>query len=129
MKIKIIFAQNTYQDEVINWGNIHDTLTDWEDIEDEDFELLRRNIYKIIPEKYANAGFNPKILVKDEMSVSDMVKTIKDLVQKEKDAIKKAEDKRKEAKIKRQMANDAKRKLTEKEVYETLKEKFEKGKN
>lgn len=37
MKVKIIFAESSYDDEIISWGSVYDSITDWEEISDEDF--------------------------------------------------------------------------------------------
>lgn len=61
------------------------------------------------------------------MSIQDKIASIKEMLAEQKKKEEKEAQRREEAKLKRQLSKTAKKELTEKEIFEMLKAKFEKG--
>lgn len=125
MQVKIIFASNDYDE--INWDRVQSSLTDWEEIGEEDFKLLKLYLYDLVPDDIRRAGFVPKILVKDPVPVMERIYNLKELLKARKEKEEADKRKREEARLKKQLAKSAKQELSEKELYEHLRSKFEKG--
>lgn len=125
MQVKIIFASNDYDE--INWDRVQSSLIDWEEIDEEDFKLLKLYLYDLVPDDIRRAGFVPKILVKDPVPVMERIYNLKELLKARKEKEEADKRKREEARLKKQLAKSAKQELSEKELYEHLRSKFEKG--
>lgn len=128
MQVKIVFAStNYYGDDDVNWDEVRSSITDWEEISNEDLALLKAWLPTLIPASVFPPGFEPKILIKDPKPISDRLLSIRELIDARKEKEEADKRRREEAKIKKQLAKNAKTEIAEKELYEHLKSKFEKG--
>ena len=90
-----------------------DSISDWEEINDEDLNFLEYNLSRLF-----NYGpYRPIIVKKDIVPVYERVKSIKDMIQKEQDRRQREE----EAEIKRKEAKSKKTKL---QRFEKLQEQL-----
>lgn len=127
-QVKIILGKEILSsyDDPYNYTLIRDGITDWEEISDEDYDFLRRNLsylYKTYNEEYDNLV--PMILVKDDKPVFDRISSIREFIEqmKTKETERKAEEERKKAeKAKKRML---KKVADERALFEQLKEKFD----
>lgn len=111
-----------------NVTTVHEaTVTDWEEISDEEFDDLKGNWNTISGQlqKAAPKNFYPLLLVKSDLKHFDCVKALKNFLKEREDRIKAereaAEKKKAETKAKR----DAKKKAQELAEFQRLKGIFE----
>lgn len=119
--VKIVLVEET-SDDYYSRKIIRDGLTEWEEISDEDFELLRYNVRLLYDYKH---NLEPMLVVRDDVPVVERLKSIKDALAKEKAKQEADKRKREEAKLAREQARLQKKLGTEKELFEKLKAKFE----
>jgi len=125
--VKILLSEDVSvydYDDYMSKSILRESISDWEEISDDDFSFLRDNIWSL---RDWPANCKPLLLVKDEMPVMDRITSIKaeiDLEQKRK-AAKLAEKRRKE--LERQQAKLLKKADSEKALLERLKSKYESG--
>lgn len=119
--VKIVLVEET-SDDYYSRKIIRDGLTEWEEISDEDFELLRYNVRQLYDYTH---NLEPMLIVRDDVPVVERLKSVKDALAKEK--AKQEADKRKkeEAKLAREQAKLMKKVASEKELFEKLKAKFQ----
>lgn len=119
--VKIVLVEEA-SDDYYSRKIIRDGITDWEEISDEDFDLLRYNLRRLYDTEY---NLEPMLIVKDDVAVVDRLKSIKDALVKERARQEADKRKREEAKLAREQARLQKKLGTEKELFEKLKSKFE----
>lgn len=124
-EVKIVLCQEIGYDDGYSDTIVRAGITDWEPIEDEDFKLLKSNLYRITS-NVCGYDFHARLLVKDEEPVAFRIESIKKALEAEKvrqEAAKKEKEKKAKERLLKKAAKDEAKK---KELYEALKEEFEK---
>ena len=119
--VKIVLVEEA-SDDYYSKKIIRDGITDWEEISDDDFELLRYNIRRLYDN---NHNLEPMLIVRDDVPVVDRLKSIKDALAKEREKQEAERRKKEETKLAREQAKLMKKVNSEKELFEKLKAKFE----
>lgn len=119
--VKIVLVEEA-SDDYYSKKIIRDGISDWEEISDEDFELLRYNIRRLYDN---NHNLEPMLIVRDDVPVVDRLKSIKDALAKEREKQEAERRKKEETKLAREQAKLMKKVNSEKELFEKLKAKFE----
>lgn len=119
--VKIVLVEET-SDDYYSRKIIRDGITDWEEISDEDYKILRYNVKRLYDTEY---NMEPMLIVKDDVPVIERIKSIKDAVAKERARQEAENRKRQEAKLAREQAKLMKKVDSEKALFEKLKAKFE----
>lgn len=118
--VKIVLLQET-SDDYYSQKIIRDSISDWEEVSDADFQFLQKHLHSVFP--YKN-GFTPMIIVKDETPISNRISQIKDLLDKEKARHEAEKAKRDEAKLAREKSKLLRKMASERELFDELKKKF-----
>jgi hypothetical protein len=124
--VKVILAQEIQLDDYGDYYSrniIRDSITDWEEISDEDYEFLRKNLYHLF-NTAADPGLRPYILVKDEVPIVQRIQSVRDEIRKfeEQKRKRQEEDERKKAeRARKRMLRTAKSEL---ELLSQLQEKY-----
>jgi hypothetical protein len=98
-----------------------DSITDWEEISEEELKVLRENIYRITTWP---TGLYPTILVKDEVPVSIRIECIKEKIKEEIESRRERERKNKEVQEKRMETKQRNKEEKERKMLEQLKVKY-----
>ncbi|MFA5153574.1 MAG: hypothetical protein WC554_13505 [Clostridia bacterium] len=98
-----------------------DSITDWEEISDDELVFLRENIYRI---STWPSGLYPTILVKDELPVSIRIESIREKIKEELSRKREQERKNEEANEKRIATKQKNKEEKEKKILEELKAKY-----
>lgn len=129
-KVKIVFTQSIGYDDYYGEEIIRDSLTDWEELSDEDFKLLKSNLHLIAKNKLGHE-YSPRIIVQDEHPIQYRLESIKkalaELAEKKRIADEQREAKKKIAAEKKRQKEIEKLKKasdSERELFLQLKEKF-----
>lgn len=125
-QVKILLSRELYNeyDDIYSRSILQDGISDWEEISDEDYDFLRRNLYMLSNLYTKEYNLSPVLIVKDERPVFDRIQSIKEYInqEKQKEAKRKAEEERKKAeKAKKRMMKQT---ADERALFEQLKEKF-----
>lgn len=126
MKARIFLAQY-YSDDNYDQTILRASLTnEWEEIDKEDIELVRKNLHKL--NFYNDYSLSPVLVVLDEQPLANRVDAIKTLIAEEKkqQEIQKAKrEAAKKAKLAKKANDEVER---ERLLFEELKKKFSKEK-
>jgi len=125
-EIKILLVEDcysNYDDDYSSTTVLRENISDWETVEDEDYEILRKNINMFV--RQLPSGFRPIIVMKDPVRVVDRVINIKN----ELAALKAAQEAEREKRRKDEQDRAKKRMLkkaaSELALLEELKKKYE----
>lgn len=120
--VKILLAQSFDVDDYYSQSIIRDSISDWEEVNDDDFNFLKSNMYRIIEIPH---GFSPILLVKDHIDVKVRIAKVKELIAEER--AKESAEKARKDKIKKdkEIAKRLKQADNEKALLEELKKKYE----
>jgi hypothetical protein len=99
-----------------------DSITDWEEVTDEELEYLQHNLYKITTWP---TGLFPTILVKDVVPISIRIESIKNKIKEDLEHKKEKERRNKEAQEKRLATKQKNKEEKERKLLEQLKGKYE----
>jgi hypothetical protein len=123
IKIVHVHSYTEYEDN----GILRDSITDWEEVSDEEYEFLRENWYRIchnITQEYGNVSVTPLLIVKDSTPVTARIMSVYDLIQQEKaKQAKVAAERHAKAEAKKQKEAAAKAER-ERKLLEELKQKY-----
>lgn len=126
--VKILLSRDISYDNEYDYTSqriIQESISDWEEISDEDYEFLRLNFCWLFKDYTKEYNLVPSLIVKDNKPVIERIESIKTYMEQEKyrqAKEKAAEDAKKAERAKQRMLKKAK---SEKELYEMLKDKFE----
>lgn len=118
----LLFRERSFYDDYNNFKEITDSITDWEEISNSQYEYLVANIHKLRKWPY---DLWPLLVVKDTEPIALRIESIKELIDAE---IAKAEEKKRKAEEKKRLTKEAdKKKQEEKELklLEELKKKYD----
>jgi len=118
--VKILLMQET-SDDYYSQKIIRDSISDWEEISDEDFQFLQKHLASIFP---YNNGFMPLLMVKDDKPVLSRIEQIKKVLDREKEKQDAERAKREESKRAKEKARMLKKMASERELFDELKKKF-----
>lgn len=112
MKVKILLVQEvdvvdgSYSPQIVREG-----VTDWEEISDEDFAFLKKNIHRLYPIVCKNLFYGYKLILatQDDEPLVNRIASIKEVLEKEKKTAEDYKKKQAAAALKRKKANAAKR--------------------
>lgn len=121
--VRIVLVEET-SDDYYSRKIIRDGITDWEEISDDDFDILRYNVRMLYNSQH---NLEPMLIVKDDVPVAERIKSIKDAVAKERAKQEAEKRKREDAKLAKEKARLMKKAESEKALFEQLKAKFESG--
>lgn len=126
-QVKIVLCSETFeQDGYYSQKIIRDSISDWEEVSDEDFDLLRHNLFRLYRDFAEYHGLSPILLVKDDASsIFNRIKSIKENIEDEKRRIKEEKEKEAAKKADRARKKLAKIEQDERALLEQLKKKFE----
>lgn len=122
-QVKILLVEEVYTDEYSNQV-IRDSISDWEEVDDEDFHYLKMNMGRIWNKFGLGTTFRPILLCKDDRPVSVRIDSIKEEIAKQKkadEARKQEENERKNARL---LKKQAKTEAQELALLEALQKKF-----
>lgn len=121
-QVKIVLTDQTVDD---SYGDsyttiIRDSITDWEEISDDDYELLKDNFWQL-QKKYTQ---NAMLIEKDTVSVIERIASIKEWIQEERIRQEQEAAKRKAAAEEKALKRMLKKAGDEKRLLEELKKKY-----
>ncbi len=119
--VKILLMQEL-SDDYYSQKLIRDSITDWEEISDEDFKFLRANLHRIYP---PHGEFAPCIITKDDEPIVERISQLRAAIDREKRQQEEREAKKRLAKEAKERERLMKKLGSEKVLYEELKKKFE----
>lgn len=119
--VKILLMQEL-SDDYYSQKLIRDSITDWEEISEEDLRFLRNNLHRIYP---PHGEFVPCIITKDDEPILERISQLRAAIEKEKRQQEEREAKKKQAKEAKERERLLKKLGSEKTLYEELKKRFE----
>ena len=120
--VKIVLVQSIDCDDHYTQTVIRESVTDWEEVGDEDLAFLEKNLYRIVDVPY---GYYPKLIFKDHMPIAQRIVSIKTLIAEEQAAQAAKKDRRLAAEQARQQKRMQKKAESELALLEELKKKYE----
>lgn len=120
--VKILLIQHIDCDDYYSQSIIRESINDWEEISDEDFQFLKQYLTRVIDVPY---GFSATLVVKDNVPVVQRINSVKELIATEQAAEAAAKAKRDKAAQERQQARMLKKAASELALLEELKKKYE----
>lgn len=123
-QVKIVIANEHYDEDYGSRINVEGSITDWEEISDEDYLLLVSNFHILFPYKSSYGGYSKEkyiLLTKDDEQISSRIVKLQELLLKQKEKIEKQKQKEIDDKRKREV----KKAENERKKYEALKVKYE----
>lgn len=124
-QVKILLVEEVYTDEYSNQV-IRDSISNWEEVSDEDFAFLRSNLGRIWNTFGLGQNFRPVLLCSDDRPVSFRIESIKVAIEKQKTlelAAKQVADEKKQARL---LKKQAKTEEQERELLYALEKKYKK---
>jgi hypothetical protein len=109
-KVKIFLTQH-FADDNYSTTLLRDSISDWEEITDEELKFLRNNIHKLNIAKYFD--MEPTIVALDEAPVIERIQSIKAVIAKEKENERRTKAEAEERKQERALKKMAKTKQQE----------------
>lgn len=106
-QVKIVLMQDV-SDDYYSQKIIRDSISDWEEVSDDDFRFLQDNLFRIFRD-IGQHGYAPTLLVKDDQPITARIKQIRDAIEKQR----RVEQEEKEKKANAQ-AEAAKKRLLKK---------------
>jgi len=121
-QVRIVLVADSYYDNYSNENmyTIRDSITDWETISEEDYDLLQRYHHKLDQQ----CGCKAIILEKDPKSVTERIDNIQAWLQEQKDLEEQEKRKREEAARQRALKKMLKKSQSELALLEELKRKY-----
>lgn len=111
-KVKIVYTRfienDNYSQEIIAAG------VDWDDVTNEEFELLRWWVHRLNP----YGDLRPRLIVQDPEPIADRIRTVREMVE----TAKRREEEEAEKKRKRQAAKKLQRESEKEQLLKRLKE-------
>lgn len=120
-QVKILIANEYYNEDYGSRLNIEGSITDWEEISDEDYHILAYNFHTLFPgktERYVSERYI--LLTKDDEDIQFRIVKLKELLAKQQEKI--AKEKKKRVEDEKKKAD--KKAERERKKYEELKRKF-----
>jgi hypothetical protein len=124
--VKIVLAQDISLDDYGDYYSrniIRDSITDWEEVSDEDFNFLRGNLSWLF-RSVQDAGMTPCLLVKDEQPIVQRIQSVKDEIRKYEENQRKQREKAEQEKAERARKRLLKQAKSELELLTQLQEKY-----
>ncbi len=124
--VKIVLAQEISLDDYGDYYSreiIRGSITDWEEISDEDFKFLRNNMYHLFSSA-ADAGLKPHLLVKDEVPIMQRIHSVRDEIRKYEEKKRQQQEKLEQEKADRARKRMLKKAQSELELLQQLQEKY-----
>ena len=119
--VKIVLVQSIECDDHYTQSIISAGINDWEEVSNEDFVFLEKNLYRIVDAPY---GFYPKLIIKDPMPIAQRIVSIKTLIAEEQAAQAAKNVRRLAAEQARQQKRMLKKAESELALLEELKKKY-----
>ena len=119
--VKIVLVQSIDCDDHYTQPVIRESVTDWEEVGDEDLAFLEKNLYRIVDAPY---GYYPKLIFKDPMPIAQRIASIRILIDNEQAAQAAQQDRRRAAEQARQQTRMQKKADSELALLEELKKKY-----
>lgn len=119
-QVKIMYVERGYSDYEDSY-DIKESITDWEEITDEELKFLKQYKYSLIP---GYEGYIPLIFVKDKEPVAFRLTELRELLEKEKAAQEEKKRVIEEEKKKKESADKEKKEKRERTMLKKLQEKY-----
>lgn len=87
-RVKVLLVQDQYDDDRYSYGILRDSVSEWEEISDEDFKYIQDNFHRSLLRP--PNGFRYTLLVDDDTLCSNVMISIKKAIKDSKDADKAA---------------------------------------
>lgn len=123
-EVKIVLVQEFFNDDSYSVNIIRDSITDWEQISDEDLQFLRRNLIKVVGDTKIGYEFKPMLIIKDAQPVSVRIKEIKKEIAAAQARIEKARKEREAKRKQKEKDKLLKSQTSEKELFRELAKKY-----
>jgi len=120
--VKIVLVQDIECDDHNTQAVIRESINDWEEVSDEEFVFLEKNIYRIVDAPF---GFYPKLIIKDHVPIAQRIISIKRLIAEDQAAQAAEKERRRAAEQARQKKRMLKKAESELALLEELKKKYE----
>ena len=114
--VKIVWSTSGYNEYESTKHFIVDSIDNWEEISDEDYDFLLKNRYRIL----RKGELTPHVFVKDVEDIKDTLKSVKDLIEFDKAQQELIKEKNLQAKLRRK----AKTKEDKLKLLESLKKEL-----
>lgn len=127
-QVKIVLSRDiciSDYDDYYSRKIVQDSISDWEEISDEDYLFLRTNLFRLARDYQRDFDLLPTLLVKDDKPVIDRIVSIKEYIEQEKQQAAKEKAEADAKKREREKNRLLKKNKSEKELFEELKKKFE----
>ena len=112
------FADDYYSQKILR-----ESISDWEEISDDDLKLLRSKIDQVV--KVPDWDYKAYIIVKDDKPISERVKSVKAVIEAERQRLADEKAKREAKKRDKEKAAMLKKAASEKALLAELKAKYE----
>lgn len=124
-EIKIILVEDVYHDIDDYSGSavVKESISDWETVNNEDLEFLRKNMH-IIARKVP-VGFRPVLITKDPVRIAERIESVREEIAKVKAEQEAEREKRRKKQEEQERKKLLKTKKTELELLAELKKKYE----
>lgn len=122
IKVKLLFTTYRGEDSYDGYFVVDDT--DWEEIEEEDLEFLKRNVWKFGRNQPPYRDLEPKIVVQDKTPITQRLRDLKKIIEIEKKKELEEKKKREEAKKKREERKLLREAKSKQELFEKLKKEL-----
>ena len=124
--VKILLTRDVIldQDDYYSRKIIQDSISDWEEISDDDYNFLRNNLSRLYKPYQREYDLVPMLVVKDDKSVLDRIESIKEFIEQEKVREAKEKAAAEAKKIEQAKKRMLKKSKSELELFEELKKKF-----
>jgi hypothetical protein len=124
--VKIVLSQEISLDDYGDYYSrniIRDSITDWEEVSDEDYKFLCSNLIWLFKTVHA-AGMKPCLLVKDELPIIQRVQSVKDEIRRYEQEKRQAEEKIEQERAERVRKRLLKKASSELELLKQLQDKY-----
>jgi 2C-methyl-D-erythritol 2,4-cyclodiphosphate synthase len=100
-----------------------DDATDWEEVTEEEYLLLKRNIVRLA--EWDTKDRVPVLIAQDEQKLPERIKQIKETLKSIEEKKKKEQEEKEKKRIQRELKQKAKAEADRKKMYEELKKEFD----
>lgn len=123
-QVKIILVQ-TIDCDYYSKQIVRDSITDWEEVTEEEFTLLRDNLRSVVTIGREHYDYEPMLIVKDDKPVVEHIKTIREAIEQQRAKREAEAERRRQKKLEKDMKMALEKAESERALLAALKEKYE----
>lgn len=123
-QVKIVLMQ-TVDADYYSTQIVRDSITDWEEVSDEDLKLLQDNLRSVVKVNSAFYDYEPVLILKDQKPVFEHVATIREAIEQQRAKREADAEKRRQKKREKEMRDALAKAESEQALLAQLKAKYE----